>query len=138
MTPPNHLSGKGQPATPSRTHPQHGYTPCAGAQAPPLLGPGSRKPFPQIKIYHYTPSQQFWQSTFLCKQHVCANTLCYFFSLYATDFSSIWIWISSCFYPTSISSRPICVSLHRRCHIHASRRKFWPSSEAEHLNTIKI
>jgi len=42
-------------ATPSRTHPQHGYTPCAGAQAPPLQGPRSRKPFPQIKIYHYTP-----------------------------------------------------------------------------------
>jgi len=31
------------------------YTPCAGAQAPPLLGPRSRKPFPQIKIFHYTP-----------------------------------------------------------------------------------
>ena len=42
-------------ATPSSTHPQHGYTPCAGAQAPPLLEPRSRKPFPQIKIYHYTP-----------------------------------------------------------------------------------
>ena len=42
-------------ATPSRTHPQHGYTPCAVAQAPPLLGSRSRKPFPQIKIYHYTP-----------------------------------------------------------------------------------
>jgi len=41
--------------TPSRTHPQHGYTLCAGAQAPPLLGPMSRKPFPQRKIYHYTP-----------------------------------------------------------------------------------
>ena len=40
--------------TPSRTYPQHGYTPCAGAQAPPLLGPRSRKPSPQIKIYHYT------------------------------------------------------------------------------------
>ena len=40
---------------PSCTHPQHGYMPCAGAQAPPLLGPRSRKPFPQIKIYHYTP-----------------------------------------------------------------------------------
>ena len=26
-----------------------------GAQAPPLLGPRSRKPFPKIKIYHYTP-----------------------------------------------------------------------------------
>jgi len=39
----------------TRTHPQHGYTPSAGAQAPPLLGPRSRKPFPQIKIYHYTP-----------------------------------------------------------------------------------
>jgi len=39
-------------------HPaQHGYTPCAWAQAPPLLGPRSRKPFPQIKIYHYTPGQ---------------------------------------------------------------------------------
>ena len=38
-------------ATPSRTHPQHGYTPCVGAQAPPLLWPRSRKPFPQIKIY---------------------------------------------------------------------------------------
>jgi len=42
-------------ATPSRIHPQHGYTPCAGAQAPPLLGRRSRKPFPQIKIYHYIP-----------------------------------------------------------------------------------
>jgi len=39
----------------TRTHLQHGYTPCAGAQAAPLLGPRSRKPFPQIKIYHYTP-----------------------------------------------------------------------------------
>ena len=28
-----------------------------GAQAPPLLGPRSRKPFPQIKIYHYTPGR---------------------------------------------------------------------------------
>ena len=44
-------------ATPSCTHPQHSYTPCAGAQASPLLGPGSRKPFPQIKIYHYTPNR---------------------------------------------------------------------------------
>jgi len=26
-------------ATLSRTHPRHGYTPCAEAQAPPLLGP---------------------------------------------------------------------------------------------------
>jgi len=26
-----------------------------GAQAPPLLGPRSRKPFPKIRIYHYTP-----------------------------------------------------------------------------------
>ena len=32
--------------TPSRTHPLHSYTPCAGAHAPPLLGPRSRKPFP--------------------------------------------------------------------------------------------
>jgi len=39
-------------ATPSRSHPQHGYT----TQAPPLLGPRCRKPFPQIKIYHYTPA----------------------------------------------------------------------------------
>ena len=52
MTPPDSLSGG---AILSRTHPQHGYTPCVGAQAPPLLGPRSRKPFPQIKIYHYTP-----------------------------------------------------------------------------------
>jgi len=44
-------------ATPSRIHPQHGYTPCVGVQAPPLLGPRSRKPFPQIKIYHYTPAR---------------------------------------------------------------------------------
>ena len=52
-------------ATPSRTQPQHGYTPCAGAQAPPLLGPRSRKPFPQIKIYHYTPdaNTEFYQET---------------------------------------------------------------------------
>jgi len=44
-------------ASPSCTHPQHGYMPwpCTGAQAPSLLGPRSRKPFPQIKIYHYTP-----------------------------------------------------------------------------------
>ena len=41
-------------ATPSRTYTQHGYTPCAGAQALPLLGPRSRKPFLQVKIYHYT------------------------------------------------------------------------------------
>jgi len=49
-------------ASPSRAHPQHGYTPwpCTGAQAPSLLGPRSRKPFPQIKIYHYTP---WWHST---------------------------------------------------------------------------
>jgi len=45
-------------ATPSRTHPQHGYMPCAGAQAPPLLGPRSRKRFPQIEIYHYTPGNE--------------------------------------------------------------------------------
>ena len=38
--------------------PQHGYTLCAGAQAPPVLGPRSRKPFPQIKIYHYTPGHR--------------------------------------------------------------------------------
>ena len=52
-------------ATPSRTQPQHGYTPCAGAQAPPLLGPRSRKPFPQTKIYHYTPdaNTEFYQET---------------------------------------------------------------------------
>jgi len=49
---PGHPQREG--ATPSRTHSQHGYTPCEGAQAPPLLGPRSRKPFPQIKIYHYT------------------------------------------------------------------------------------
>jgi len=42
-------------AIPSRTHLQHDYTSCAGAQVPPLLGPRSQKPFPQIKIYHYTP-----------------------------------------------------------------------------------
>jgi len=30
-------------------------SPVAGAQAPPLLGRRSRKPFPQIKIYHYIP-----------------------------------------------------------------------------------
>ena len=42
---------------PSRTYPQHGYTPCMGALAPPLLGPRSRKPFLQIKIYHYTPGK---------------------------------------------------------------------------------
>jgi len=30
-----------------------------GAQAPPLLGPRSRKPFPQIKIYHYTPADDY-------------------------------------------------------------------------------
>ena len=41
-------------ATPSRTHPSTA-APMRGAQAPPLLGPRSRKPFPQIKIYHYTP-----------------------------------------------------------------------------------
>ena len=35
-------------ATHSRTHLQHGYTPCAWVQAPPLLGPRFRKPFPQI------------------------------------------------------------------------------------------
>ena len=40
---------------PSRTHLQHSYMPCAGVQAPLLLGPRSRKPFPQIKVYHYTP-----------------------------------------------------------------------------------
>ena len=39
-------------ATPSCTYPQHGYMPCVGVQAPPLLGPRSRKLFPQIKIYH--------------------------------------------------------------------------------------
>ena len=44
---PKKFSGEG--ATPSCIH-----SPCAGAQAPPLLGPRSRKPFPQIKIYHYT------------------------------------------------------------------------------------
>ena len=37
-------------ATPSRTYTQHGYTPCAGAQALPLLGPRSRKPFPKSKF----------------------------------------------------------------------------------------
>jgi len=53
---------RGRP--PPTRNPQHGYMPCAGMQAPPLLGPRSRKPFPQIKIYHYTPAQQslvsFW------------------------------------------------------------------------------
>ena len=29
-----------------------------GAQAPPLLGPRSQKPFSQIKIYHYTPGDR--------------------------------------------------------------------------------
>jgi len=37
-------------ATPSCTHSQHGYMPCAGAQAPPLLGPRSWKPFPKSKF----------------------------------------------------------------------------------------
>jgi len=41
---------RGRGVTPSRNH-----TPYTGVQAPPLLGPRSRKPFPQIKIYHYTP-----------------------------------------------------------------------------------
>jgi len=45
-------------STPSHTQPQHGYTLCAGTQAPPFLGPRSRKPFPQIKIYHYTPERR--------------------------------------------------------------------------------
>ena len=44
-----------EPERRSRTHPQHGYTPCAGAQAPALLGPRFRRPFPQIKIYHLHP-----------------------------------------------------------------------------------
>jgi len=47
--------GGGDPLPQTRIHPQHGYTPCAGAQTPPFLRPRSRKPFPQIKIYHYTP-----------------------------------------------------------------------------------
>ena len=41
--------------TPSRTHTQHGYTPCAGAQAPPLLGPRSRKPSPTNQKFTTTP-----------------------------------------------------------------------------------
>ena len=46
----------GGAATPSCTHPQHGYTPCAGAQAPPLLGLRSRKPFPKSKFTTNTPA----------------------------------------------------------------------------------
>jgi len=53
VTPRTPLTGVGDPLP---QPPQHGYTPCAGAQAPPLLEPRSRKPFPLIKIYHYTPA----------------------------------------------------------------------------------
>ena len=52
--PPSAAGGDPHPQHRARTHSQHGYTPCAGAQAPPLLGPRSRKPFPKVKIYHYT------------------------------------------------------------------------------------
>ena len=57
------ISKKIPGVTPSRTYPQRGYTPCAGAQAPPLLGTRSRKPFPQIKIYHYTPADLIANTT---------------------------------------------------------------------------
>ena len=53
---PDSLSGTAGGGDPLPHPPQNGYTLCAGAQAPPLLGPRSRKPFPQIKIYHYTPA----------------------------------------------------------------------------------
>jgi len=35
---------------PSRTHSQHGYAPCAGAQAPPLLGPVSETVSPNKNL----------------------------------------------------------------------------------------
>ena len=47
---------KNFPGVSSRTHPQYGYMPWAGAQPPPLLRPRSWKPLPQIKIHHYTPA----------------------------------------------------------------------------------
>jgi len=52
VTPPDPLSrsGRSPPASPpARLHVVRG-----GASSP-VLGPRSQKPFPQIKIYHYTP-----------------------------------------------------------------------------------
>jgi len=47
VIPSDPFSGRGRPPPAPMS--------CAGTQAPPLLGPRSRKPFPQITIYHYTP-----------------------------------------------------------------------------------
>jgi len=70
-------------ATISRTQPQHGYTPCAGAQAPPLLGPSlSRKPFPQIKIYHYTPGVQPFRDLSHCSTFMNKFVYTYLDKLY--------------------------------------------------------
>jgi len=51
----HHKSQKKIGATPSCTHPQHGYTTCGGASSPVAGTNSSLKPFPQIKIYHYIP-----------------------------------------------------------------------------------
>ena len=56
VKPPDPLSRRRWPA-PTRLHAVHG-----GASSP-LLGPRSRKPFRQIKIYHYTPYANFLPST---------------------------------------------------------------------------
>jgi len=56
VTPVDPLSGTWRPPpapTPARLHA------VRRAQASLLLGPRSRKPFPQIKIYHYTPASRF-------------------------------------------------------------------------------
>ena len=42
------------PPPPARLHA------VRGAQDPALLGPRSQKPFPQTKIYHYTPAYRFY------------------------------------------------------------------------------
>ena len=70
VTPLDPLSGRGQPP-PAPT--QHSYTPCAGAQVPRLLRPRCRKPFPQIKIYHYTPAVKYKNDN-QCKCKIAFNT----------------------------------------------------------------
>ena len=56
-------------ATPSRTNPQHGYTPCAGRKLPRCWDLGLRNRSPQIKIYHHTPAARIVCGTGFMKRY---------------------------------------------------------------------
>ena len=55
VTPRTPSAGGGDPVPHA---PPAGLHAVRGGASSPLLGPGSRKPSPQIKIYHYTPGRR--------------------------------------------------------------------------------